>query len=793
MKRTIRLILNFILFMGISVFLAGSFLAANPFSQIHSPVSKVNSVQFNPHPRLLLNGEKISQLRSAIQTTHLFLWERYLQDLPRMTGIAQGTLPVGDIRYNGDLVPELAFAWLMTGDKAILDLAKKQLLKLTDKSQWESEEDLAYLVSSHFLFGIAIGYDWLYADFSATERQLIEVFLGERAESLYQSIQKERIWWRNQYFQNHSYSNTCGLAFAAAALQEKDPRSAQWAAYCRGFFERVFALMPADGGSLEGYAYAGYGGEYLLKYTLLERDLFGKDYTSTPWMKNYTSYLLHGLLPFRTASEWAMTYGDAPRRGWTSTAQHLFVLARFYSDPVAQWMGKTTLELIPRGLGSHGWMMLIYYDPAVPAANPAEFPTFKHFDEIDQVMMRSSWQDPDAMLIGFKCGPFMGKTLSPKAVFDFGTGHQGTDSGDIQIFANRQFWAIDPLYPGYKLTGNYNTLLFKGVGQLGEQPGFGSMEALYFKHYPHILLAQSKPQYDCVVGDVTRAYHPALGLKRFVRHLLFVKPDILLVADEVSLESQGMVYNFSSESMSTSGGLKQGSNDYVVGPQGEASFTFRGVAGRYQLTVHYLDNQPEAGRYSLEVDGKEIHRWQSHNEKVDDNLITVSPPVELRKDAKIAFRAAPMANEGRLVKMTAFSSTVEMPGKVEWLMQFDPQAQTVSHDSWQEVALGEARLDLYPLAPNPCPAVWQLHTIKKPVEPFTFRQTRRLTFEPTLQGNDTTMLTLIHSRRASQAPLAKVTGTARGQKISAQWTRGEQNFSLAWDLHKQSVELSTRK
>ncbi len=774
------------------MFLTGAVLTANlPIRTLATPL-KANSPKTIPHPRLLLNRDKIGQLRSEIQTTHHFLWERYLQDLPRMIGTAQGTLPVGDIRYNGDLVPELSFAWLMTGEKTTLDLAKKQLLKLTDKSQWASEEDLAYLVSSHFLFGIAIGYDWLYADLSATERQHIAAFLGEEAEKLYQSIQKERIWWRNQYFQNHSYSNTCGLAFAAAALAEEDPRSAQWTAYCRQFFERVFEIMPPDGGSLEGYAYAGYGGEYLLKYTLLARDLLGKDYTSNPWMKNYSSYMLQGLLPFRNAEEWAMTFGDAPRRGWTSTAQHLFVLARFYRDAVAQWMGKMTIELKPRGLGSHGWMMLLYYDPAVPAADPAEFPTFKHFDEIDQVMMRSSWQDPDAMLIGFKCGPFMGKTLSPNAVFDYGTGHQGTDSGDFQLFANRQFWVIDPLYPRYKLTENYNTLLFKGVGQLGEQPGFGSMEALYFKHYPHIIHAQSNSQYDYVAGDVTRAYHPALGLKQFVRHLLFVKPDILLVADEINLDSQGMVYNFPSESMGTAGELKHASNGYVVGPRGEAFLTFEGAPGRYQLTANYLDNQPEAGRYSLEVDGKEIHRWQSHNEKVDDNLIAVSPPVELRKGAKITFRGAPMANECRLVKMTAFSSTVDVPRKVEWMMQFDPRTQTVSHESWQEVALGEARLDLYPLAPAPCPAVWQLHDIKKPVEPFTFRKTRRLTLEPAIHGNSTTMLTLIHSRGFSQSPLAKVTGNAGGRKINAQWTRGEQNFSLTWDLQKKAVELLTR-
>jgi hypothetical protein len=741
------------------------------------------------HPHLLLTTEKLHSLRAASQTTHHFLWERYLQDLPRMKATARGEEPVRDARYQGDLIPELAFAWLMTGDRDNLELARKQLLKLTDVSQWASEEDLIYLVPSHFLFGIAIGYDWLYPELSEAERKRVAGFLGRQAEKLFHSIRAERIWWRNQYFQNHSYSNTCGLAFAAAALAGEDPRSEQWRAYADQFFTRVFAVMPADGGSLEGYAYAGYGGEYLLKYTLLAREVYGKDYTGTPWMRNYASYMVQGLLPVRTADEWAMTYGDAPRRATTSTAQHLFVLAGFYRDPVAQRMARITIQLKPRGLGSHGWMMLLYYDPTVGEADLATLPTFKFFPEIGQTMMRSSWTDPDAMLVGFKCGPFMGMTLSPKAVFDFGTGHAATDAGSFQIFAEGKYWAIHPLYPGYKLTEDYNTLLFKGVGQLGEQPGFGAAEALYFKHYPQIVYTESASGYDYVVGDVTRAYHPALGLQRFVRHLLFVKPDMLLVADEVALKPQGMVYNYPSEELKTAGGLTHAPSGYVVGPEGEAFTAFQGPAGRYRLSAVYLDNQPEAGSYSLEVDGQAVHRWKSKNEDVDDHLIAVSPAVELKPGSRIAFRGRPMARECRLVKLTAFSSSVEVPMKVQWLMQVDPRAQAVAHGNRHEITMDDATLDLYPLLPGQSAAAWSLHSIQKPQEPFTFRQTRRLVLEPAFDGESVTLLNLIHTRKAAQAGLTDTGASNSGNTIEAHWTRGTQRFSLTWDLLRKKVGL----
>ena len=170
--------------------------------------------------------------------------------------------------------------------KFLMRMAKHQLLDLSGGSQWDSEESLAYLVPSHFLFGIALGYDWLFSELTPQEKNQVATRLGKEAERQYQAIASGRIWWRNQYFQNHSHSNTCGLAFAAAALIGEDNRAARWLAVCDAFFQEVYKVMPQDGGSLEGYAYAGYGGEYLLKYAMLARDLLGKDYTVCPWMRN---------------------------------------------------------------------------------------------------------------------------------------------------------------------------------------------------------------------------------------------------------------------------------------------------------------------------------------------------------------------------------------------------------------------------------------------------------------------------------------------------------------------------
>jgi hypothetical protein len=203
----------------------------------------------------------------------------------------------------------------------------------------------------------------------------------------------------------------------------------------------------------------------------------------------------------------------------------------------------------------------------------------------------------------------------------------------------------------------------------------------------------------------------------------------------------------------------------------------------------YLDNDPEAGSYSLEVDGKTIHQWKSHNEDVDDHLFVVSPEVELKTGSRIAFRGQPMAKECRLVKLTAFSSTVEAPLKVQWLLQEDPRAQVTAHGRRQEIALDDGRLDVDPLLPERSTAAWDLHAIVRPQEVFTFRQERRLVLEPSFEGNSVTLLNLLHPRKASEPGLQDAGASISGKTIKAHWADETQRFCLNWDLAQMTVKL----
>lgn len=748
----------------------------------------------NPHPRIILTPNVQKKLKSSLESSHKWLWERYLQDLPRKleAGSVQ-ELPENLNRGHANLAPDLCFAWLMTGDEAHFQAAKNHLLNLARSKEWDPENDL---VHGHLLQGIALAYDWLYQSLTPGERSLVAGRLAREAQAEYERMTTGRVWYHNQYFQNHGISNFCGFAYAAAALYGEDDRAPEWLKLPENFFDVVFRTLPVDGTSLEGISYGQYDFEFITKYAELARTLLGRDFYDTPGLKEMPSWVLHSLLPTHTAAEWTMTFGDAPRHAnWHGPEPQLFLLASKYNYTAAQWLGKYLINLQERGLDSATFWGILWYDPGVAEADPAQFPTFKHFRENDQVMMRSSWTDPGAMLVGFKSGPFMGKTHSLTAEWDWGTNHQHPDAGSFQIFARGRQLAIDPLYTTFKRTANHNTMLFKGRGQLGENiTWMGVAECLQYRHYPEVVHTSSNPEYDYVVGDVTRAYHPALGLKKFERHLLFIKPDVLVVADRIELDEKGVLYSYPSEELKVAEGLTHARNGYVIGKQGEAYTIFEGKPGAYTVTANYLDNFPGEGKYSLEVDGKTVQSWQTTSE-VCDNHLFLSPPVQLKKGSRISFRGTGMPHNFRLIHMTAYSGEVAAPRQAQWLLHLEPQAEIESFGKSGKVtvSLGEASLDIHTVpSSGSVPQVeWDIWPIKNPHEDIP--ETKRLVVTPGFRGNDALVLVMLHARPGAGPPFeitsSSVSMSEEKYQVELGWVHEAKKFSIAWDLIEKEVTM----
>ena len=176
------------------------------------------------------------------------------------------------------------------------------------------------------------------------------------------------------------------------------------------------------------------------------------------------------------------------------------------------------------------------------------------------VSARSDWSGDESLIV-FKCGPYIGHKAVLKFDYDPGGGHVHPDANHFVIFAGGEWLIRDDGYQT-KLTKQHNTLMISGRGQLGEgRNWFNGMEQLELRARPRIIRAESTPEMDQITGDATEAYPGDLGLERYIRHLLFLKPDVLIVVDNIALhDTCELELNFHTESHQ----MKRDNNAFLI-------------------------------------------------------------------------------------------------------------------------------------------------------------------------------------------------------------------------------------
>lgn len=167
---------------------------------------------------------------------------------------------------------------------------------------------------------------------------------------------------------------------------------------------------------------------------------------------------------------------------------------------------------------------------------PDELPTLHHFTDLGIVSARSDWSGDESLLV-YKCGPLIGHKAIDAFSYDPGGAHVHPDCGHFVLFGQGQ-WLITDDGLGPKQTANHNTLLVDGRGQLGEgHDDFLGEQPLAYKANPSTLCAESHAGLDHVAGDAAAAYPPSCGLRKF-RDLLFVKPGVLIVVDDITTDRE---------------------------------------------------------------------------------------------------------------------------------------------------------------------------------------------------------------------------------------------------------------
>lgn len=415
------------------------------------------------------------------------------------------------------------------------------------------------LTAGENLVGLGLYYDWTYTSLGLLDRALVGNKLWAQGGTMNSAISTS--WWKNAFVNNIQWTCSTGLTSAGLAIYgDGYGDTTPWLQSALTKMNNTLADMGGDGAHAEGIAYFGYGMEHLLEYMDMATQVMGAKNSSgatmfsTPGLAEAANYRLYFDLPADSQTRAASHINFADDYGieWYGPDYQLRKLASLYNLPTAQWQATQynlkKLNYSDGGastLGAAPQLNLLWYNAGIAETSPtaAGLPTLGYFDDLDLIVSRSSWSGSESVL-AYHCGPFLGhwvQATNTTNYIDWGSNHVHPDVSSFCLFGSGE-WLVENEGYTFKWTAYSNSLLIGGVGQLGEGGDAFNGYAAKGEDPGGILnpaiddtLSVSTPELDYIVGNATACYASTTGLTKYRRHLLFLKPDVLVVVDDVAL------------------------------------------------------------------------------------------------------------------------------------------------------------------------------------------------------------------------------------------------------------------
>ena len=517
------------------------------------------------HPRVFLTQAEIDALKDKTRSQKE-LWQTAISRVRAMS-VEPPPPPAETRRAQNEVglgIPEAALAYKITGDKKYLDAARKYMDAAVSYAVWgySYNKPNVDLAAGHLLYGMGWGYDLLYNDLTAAEREKYKAKLVKQAKLMFDFF-KPKSGKTYAYSQNHTFIPISGLAVTAYALDGEAPEAKEWAALSRAIFDRVLATYSDDGYYYEGMEYWIFSTPWLVHYMDAHLHSTGENlYTTTPGLKLSHKYVAHATLP---GGEFNFDFGDIyagnitrSRKGddyererikghFKTNFNILYNLANRYRDGEAQGVADW-LKASGQVSAEEMWTF-IWYKASIKSVPIEKQPTFHYFPDHDVAYWRSGW-DSGATAFAFKCGPPEGHAALQKIQtfpeWRLSSGHAHPDAGSFIIWAGGKYLTGDSGYAGVPLTEHHNTIVFGGKGQNKEGGGHDVFAGIPYERLNKIRItdqAMSDLRVS-IIADVTSAYEPEIGVIKFIRKFEFTAPNSFLVTDDIETNSPQIVTSY---------------------------------------------------------------------------------------------------------------------------------------------------------------------------------------------------------------------------------------------------------
>ena len=476
------------------------------------------------HPRLLVTPDDFVRVKKLIRENDLARrWydklrqeaQKMLGDLPSRyrTKGSEGVILEAS-RTVLRRVYLLAFFQRLEGGNRYAQRLWQELDSAARFPDWHPDH---FLDTAEMTHAFAIAYDWLYDTWSPEQRAVLAQAIRDKGLKpglqAYQGAEKFGWWVKSPY----NWNQVCngGLGLGALAVFETCPElAAQVLQHALRSLPRALATFAPDGGGYEGPLYWGYATFYTTLFLAALETALGRSFglAETP------GYEATGYFPLYVTGPRDRTFNYADADDLIYWTTQMFWLARRFQQPVFAWYACRITKVHPLDLL---WL-------TTPALSPREarLPLDRYFRGVEVATFRSSWDDPQAIFVGFKAG-------------DNRAGHSHLDLGSFILEAQGVRWALDLGGDDYNLPGyfdrnrwDYYRLRAEGNNTLVLNPGSGpdqdpeaSAAIFRFRSGPHLSLA---------IADLTPAYAPQA--QRVWRGLSLVSRRQVLIQDEILAE-----------------------------------------------------------------------------------------------------------------------------------------------------------------------------------------------------------------------------------------------------------------
>ncbi len=440
-------------------------------------------------------------------------------------------------------IPELGEAYLVTGDIKYYHAVEKRIEQhlaapRTDNMEWPDR--VRYF---------ALAYDTFY--------QCLNPELKSRMlDAIHEYLEKQYSWWpgdkESLFLENHFWQvQVSGFFIAALATVADRPENIKYLEYAYGIFlTRAPVAGGNDGGWANGLAYftvnfPTLGDMAYYIYSVGKVNVF-----EMSWYRNLPAYFLYCAMPRAPMDGFGNMHDRAYEGlknngiGWNFGKKFSQYIAAATGNPLAKLYCSLTADIMPMLELSLGGPQKFEVRPEVAAS----LPQARQFREVGVTAMHTDLMNPgNDMAVYFRSSPFGNHGHMHANQNAFNIAYKGE-----RIFYSSGYYTKFDDQHGlicYRHTQAHNTILIDGKGQSYGPEGYGWLKR--FAHGRNI-------SYVC--GDASNAYvevtnpmwlknvRKALSeaeqnrlfgdakLKKFDRHLVFLRPNTVLIYDELESE-----------------------------------------------------------------------------------------------------------------------------------------------------------------------------------------------------------------------------------------------------------------